>query len=296
MILIAGCSGHVGLAIARLAAEQSIPARCFDLQAPAGLDMGGQLEFQQGDIRDAAAVEQAMRGVEAVLFAVGLKRQRRELTHDMVERGGMENVIRAGKNAGLRHILYISALGVGADVPATSLIAKYRTEQLLRDSGIDYTIFRPSGYFCDFAEHFAPQIRKTGSFTVIGTGTTRLQPLDPADLAAAFLQALQADGARNRVFPIAGPEVFTLREIIALVGRVVGRDARVKRLPYPLMNAIFTLMALLTGNRGGKDFLYRMGRDSVWTEADRQAFGAVFKIEFARLEPWLRARLGDGQN
>lgn len=294
MILIAGCSGHVGSAIARLAAERAIPARCFDLQPPAALKMGGTLEFQQGDIRDAAAVKLALRGVEAVLFAVGLKRQRRGLTHDMVERGGMENVIQAGSTSGLRHILYISALGVGADVPATSLIAKYRTEQLLRASGIEYTIFRPSGYFCDFAEHFEPQIRKSGSFTLIGQGNTRVQPLDPADLATAFLQALQADEARNRVFPIAGPEVFTLSEIIALVGRVVGRDARVKRLPYPLMNVLFTLMALLTGNRGGKDFLYRMGRDSVWSEADQQAFSAVFNIEFARLEPWLRARLDAG--
>ena len=95
----------------------------------------------------------------------------------------------AGRS-GVKHIMYISALGVGKDVPATSLVAKWNAEQSLIKSGINYTIFRPSGYFVDFAEEFAPRIKTTGSFTIIGQGTFLVQPLDPADLAEAFLQAL----------------------------------------------------------------------------------------------------------
>ncbi len=293
MILIAGCNGHVGSQIMKKAAERNVKARCFDLQAPVVTD-APTLEAASGDITDPNEVRQALQGVDAALFVIGLKRQTKQLTHEMVELGGMRNIISAGKEVGLKHLLYISALGVDAGVPATSLQAKYKTEQAVISSGIPYTIFRPSGYFTDFAEHFAPKIKEKGSFSVIGTGLTRIQPLDPADLAEAFLQSLDNERARNRIFRIAGPEVFTLVDIIHRVGGVVGRDARVKHIPVWLMNALFSLMALLTGSRGGKDFLYRMSRDSVCTDEDMQEIAGAFSIEFKRLEPWLREQLQGG--
>ena len=78
MILIVGCNGHVGSQIMRKAADRGIQARCFDVQPPAVLPP----EFVAGDVTDAAAVAAALDGVETVLFAVGLKRQTRHLTHE----------------------------------------------------------------------------------------------------------------------------------------------------------------------------------------------------------------------
>ncbi len=156
---------------------------------PAGLD-ASCLEVVAGDITDPESVRKAVQGVDTVMFVIGRKRGTKKLTHEMVEHGGIKNVIAACREAGVKHIMYISALGVGKDVPATSLMAKWNAEQSLMQSGINYTIFRPSGYFVDFAEEFAPRIKTTGSFTIIGEGTFLVQPLDPADLAEAFLQAL----------------------------------------------------------------------------------------------------------
>jgi uncharacterized protein YbjT (DUF2867 family) len=291
MLLIAGSNGHVGSWIMRKAAARGLKARCFDLRPPAVTCEGQAPEVITGDITDPAAVRRAMEGVEAVMYVVGLKRQSRQITHDMVEYGGMLNVISAARDAGVKHILYISALGVGTGIPATSLEAKGKTEQALQASGITHTIFRPSGYFTDFAEHFAPKIRDTGSFTLIGPGTIRLQPLAPEDLAEAFLQAINNDAARNRIFKISGTEIFTIIEIVHLVARVVGQDVRIRHMPLGLMKGIFSLMALVTGNRGGKDFLYRMSRDSVCAPQEQEEIRSVFSIDFQRLEPWLQAQL-----
>ncbi len=289
MILIAGCNGHVGSRIMSKAAAAGVRARCFDLSPPAvPPEAADTLDVMTGDITDPADVQRALDGVAAVMFVVGLKRTKKGLTHEAVELSGMRNVLAAGRKTGLQHVLYTSALGVDAGVPATSLIAKHKAEQEIISSGIAYTIFRPSGYFVDFAEHFAPKIRQTGSFTLIGSGETRVQPLDPADLAEAFLQSLGNDRVRNRIFRIAGPEVFTLNEVVELVGRVVGREVRIKHLPVGLMHAVFSLMALITGSRGAKDFLYRMSRDSVCSEEDRREVQEAFSIEFKRLEPWLK--------
>jgi len=292
MILIAGCNGHVGREIVKKCADRKIKARCFDIapSVPDGLD-SSCLELLAGDITDPESVRKAVHGVAAVMFVIGRKRGTKKLTHEMVEHGGIKNVIAACREAGVKHIMYISALGVGKDVPATSLMAKWNAEQSLLQSGINYTIFRPSGYFVDFAEEFAPRIKKTGSFTIIGEGKFLVQPLDPADLAEAFLQALDNPRAIKKIFKIAGPEKFTLTDIIQLVGSLLSVPVQIKKMPLWLGNFMFSLIALFTGNPSAKDFLYRMSRDSTCTEEEMREVREAFSIDFERLEPWLRKRL-----
>lgn len=292
MILIAGANGHVGREIVKKCAARKIQARCFDIspRVPAGLD-SSWLEVFAGDITDPESVRKAVHGVETVMFVIGRKRGTKNLTHEMVEHGGIKNVIAACREAQVKHIMYISALGVGKDVPATSLMAKWNAEQSLLQSGINYTIFRPSGYFVDFAEEFAPKIKATGSFTIIGQGAFRVQPLDPEDLAEAFLQALDNARAINKTFKIAGPEAFTLTEIIKLVGTILGVPVRIKKMPVWLGNLMFSFIGLVTGNPGAKDFLYRMSRDSICTAEEMREMQEVFRIAYKRLEPWLRERL-----
>lgn len=290
--LIVGCNGHVGKEIIKKAVGRGMDLRCFDLnplEIPQ-LDTSS-LDMVTGDITDPAAVLRVTADVDAVIDVIGMRGETRTRTHEMVEHGGIKNIIEAGKENGVRHILYTSVLGVEPDSPARTLAAKWNAEQSLMHSGIPYTIFRPSGYFVDFAEYFAPKIRDTGSFTVVGNGLTRLQPLDPADLAEAFIQSLDNEKALNRLFKIAGPEVFTLVDIINLVSRVVDRKVTIKKVPFWIMNTMFSVIALLTGKKGGKDFLYRMSRDSVCTDQEMREVEEAFTMECNRLEPWLRAQV-----
>jgi NADH dehydrogenase len=203
----------------------------------------------------------------------------------------MKNIIQAGKENQVKHIMYTSVMGVEPNSPAMSLSAKWNTEQSLINSGIAYTIFRPSGYFVDFAEYFAPQIKKTGAFTIVGDGSTKLQPLDPTDLAEAFIQSIDNAKVKNKIVKIAGSETFTLAGIVQLVGSVVGVQPKLKKMPFWLANLMFSAIALATGKKGGKDFLYRMRRDSVCTPEEMQQIKEAFNIEFKKLEPWLRERV-----
>jgi len=292
MLLIAGCNGHVGKEIVRKCIARKIPARCFDIKP---LELPGEdtsaLEIIAGDVTKLDDVRKAVKGVDVVMDVIGMRGETKVLTHEMVEHGGMKNIIQAGKEYQVNHILYTSVMGVEPNSPAMSLSAKWNTEQTLINSGIAYTIFRPSGYFVDFAEYFAPKIKKTGAFTIVGDGSTKLQPLDPVDLAEAFIQTIDNSKVKNKIVKIAGPEVFTLAGIIALVGTVVGREAKIKKMPFWLANLMFSAIALVTGKKGGKDFLYRMRRDSVCTPEEMQQINEAFNIEFKKLEPWLRGKV-----
>jgi uncharacterized protein YbjT (DUF2867 family) len=291
-ILIAGCNGHVGSEIVKKAVSQNLDVRCFDLNPLEIPDLGtSSLDIVTGDITNFPTVKEVTKGIDVVMDVIGMRGETKTLTHEIVEHGGIKNIIQAGKENGVKHILYTSVMGVEPNSIARTLAAKWNAEQSLMHSGITYTIFRPSGYFVDFAEYFAPKIKDTGSFTVIGDGLTRLQPLDPADLAEAFIQSLDNEKARNRIFKIAGPETFTLVEIINLVSRVLNRDVKIKKFPFWLMNALFSIIAILTGKRGGKDFLYRMSRDSLCSDQEMKELKDAFTIEFKRLEPWLCEKL-----
>jgi len=291
-VLIVGCNGHVGQEIVKKAVIRGMDIRCFDLN-PLNIPQldTSSLDCVTGDITDPAAVQRITKGVDAVIDVIGMRGETKTLTHEMVEHGGIKHIIQASKENGVKHILYTSVLGVEPNSPARTLSAKWNAEQSLMQSGIPYTIFRPSGYFVDFAEYFAPKIRDTGSFNVIGNGLTRLQPLDPADLAEAFIQSLNNQKAVNRLFKIGGPEVFTLVEIINLVSKVVDRKVKIKKIPFWVMNTMFTVIALLTGKKGGKDFLYRMSRDSVCSDQEMKEVQETFTLELKRLEPWLREKV-----
>ena len=285
MILIAGANGHVGKEIVKKCINRGFPARCLDLH-PLGIEGfdPSKMEMIQGDITNPNTAREAVKGVETVLSVMGVRKDTEEMTHEKLEHQGTQNLISASKESGVNHIIYISSMGVTKSVPVQRLKIKWDAEQLLVHSGIAYTIFRPSGYFTDFLEYFAPEIRKKGIFRVFGKGLTRLQPIAVEDVAETLIRAIGNEKAKNRIFPLGGPEIFTLREILAMLGKVMGKEVKIKSIPFWVMNLFFTLIR----SRSGKDFLYRARGDSTCPPDVQREVHEVFQIELKRLEPWLQ--------
>jgi uncharacterized protein YbjT (DUF2867 family) len=285
VILIAGANGHIGKEIVKKCNKRDLSIRCLDLHS---LDIGQgdtvKGEIIQGDITDLNTAREAVKGVETVLSVMGVRKDTEEMTHEKLEHEGTQNLISASKESGVNHIMYISSMGVTKNVPVQRLKIKWDAEQLLIHSGIAYTIFRPSGYYTDFLEYFAPEIRKKGSFRVFGKGLTRLQPIALEDVAETMIRAIGNEKAKNKIFPLGGPEIFTLREILSMLGKVMGKEVKIKSVPFWVMNLFFTLIR----SRSGKDFLYRAKGDSTCPPDIQREVQEVFQIELKRLEPWLQ--------
>ena len=288
MILIAGANGHIGKELVKKCIERGFSARCLDLH-PLDIELKdtSKLEAIQGDITDLNTAREAVKGVKTVLSVMGVRKDTTEMTHEKLEHEGTQNLISASKESGVSHIMYISSMGVIKDVPVQRLKLKWRAEQMLIHSGITYTIFRPSGYFTDFVEYFAPQIREKGSFRVFDKGLIKLQPIAVEDVAETMLRAIANERAKNKIFPLVGPEIFTLREILTMLGKVMGKEVKIKSIPFWVLNLFFTLIR----SKSGKDFLYRAKGDSTCPPDVQREVQEVFQIELKRLEPWLQATL-----
>lgn len=286
MILIMGCNGHIGKKIAEILAKRGEKFRGFDI-ADSG-NHTGLMEFVQGSILDKQAVSGAVKGADAVIDVIGLSRARKNLTHEMVEYGGLKNIISACEEHGVKRILYTSALGAGENQPSSILKAKWKAEQLLANSGLNYTVFRPSGYFVDFSEIFARKIRETGKFMLPGKGNNRIQPIAPEDVAELYLMSVDNAETFRQVLPVGGPEVFTLNEIVRLVGKVVEKDVEIRHKCLFPMKALATAMNVF-GKPGLRDFLHRVTQDSILTEEQNAFLSKNFpQKKYIRLEEWLK--------
>lgn len=134
--------------------------------------------------------------------------------------------IAAGVEAGITQIIYTSAPNPEPGTPCFWKEDHYRTELALIESGVDWTILRhwewPDWHF---TENWRPAIDTGLHFAATGSG--RISHVLRSDCARAAAGALVSDISRNRRFDITGPEALTIDEIMALLGRLTGREIKV---------------------------------------------------------------------
>ncbi|MDA8195521.1 MAG: NAD(P)H-binding protein [Thermaerobacter sp.] len=219
LIAVAGGTGYVGQAVrdALLAEGQRVRviARHHRPLPP-------EVEFvpvnlRQGDLTAALA------GVAAVINLVGIIQEnpRAGSTFKAMHVEVPRRIMAAMAQAGIRRYLHMSALGTRAQARSRYHQTKWEAEQLVRHSGLDWTIVRPSLMFgggADFFKTIAAQARWPAT-PVPGDGRTPLQPVFREDVARFFAAAVMDPATYGETFEIAGPDRMSLNALYSLVGR-----------------------------------------------------------------------------
>lgn len=240
-ILLIGSSGNIGSKALELLITHGKAAAitAFDKKEPKIKSLPAHMKVLHGaeaDITDPEAVAGATRGASIVVCAVGVPRftapGEKKLTPYELEQQGVQNIVAAAKKEGIKQIVYISALGVarGDNIPPFhhAHLAKKNAEHSIIESGIPYTILRPSGYFFDFRDLLAAAI--AGRYHVVNEGTNRVQPLHQNDVAAILIASANNKKVLNKIIPLGGPEIFTYMELGQLFGTVLKQPVNVIQL------------------------------------------------------------------
>lgn len=151
--------------------------------------------------------------------------------------------------AGVPRLLHVSALGAAADAPSMYQRSKARGEQGLRDAPLALTVLRPSVIFgADdrFLNLFAALQRWLPVLPLAGAAT-RFAPVWVEDVAQALLRCLDGPASIGQTYECAGPEVWTLADLVRLAGRLSGHPRPVLPLPARLGRAQALLMEWLPG-------------------------------------------------
>jgi len=302
-LLVTGGTGFVGThlvnALVRRGHEVAVLARRAD---HARNRYNRPVEPRRGDVLDAASLPAAIAGRDAVIHLVGIIHEKGNQTFDRLHREAVENVVAAMSASGVRRLLHMSAVGAAEDSPSEYGRTKAAGERVVRQSGLDWTIFRPSIVFGPgdgFVSLLAPIVDKNPVFIpVIGKGRTRFQPVSVYDVARVFGDALENPNTVGKTFELGGPDIFTLDEIYREIATVLGKR-RKPLLHFPIWWGWFLARTFESLARRGwidappltRDQLKSLSRDNV---ADVTETLAVFNGDWRELRDGLREYLTGG--
>ncbi len=281
-VLLIGGAGFIGSHVASLLAERNVrvivPTRRRDRAKH--LILLPMVDVVEADVNDPAVLARLMRGVDAVVNLVGILHSRSgspwgagfERAHVALPRAVGE----ACKSAGIARLVHVSALGAADDAPSEYLRSKAAGEAAVRGSGVDWTIFRPSLVFGDgksFLRLFAGLLKLFPVMPLAGADT-RYQPVAVQDVARCIVHALGSEDAIGQVYPLCGPKVYTMRELVQLTGRTIGREPCVIGLPGPLASLQALALELAPGpTLMSRDNLRSMSVDNICEAGCTLPFG-----------------------
>ena len=260
-VAVTGSTGFVGRHTVRALADRGTTVRALYRNRDKARTTlpEASVEPVQGDVLDPASLDQLLEGCQAVVHTVGIIREREPSDFQHMHVRAVRNVIEAAERAGVSRMVHISALGVRPDAPTAYQRSKYDGEMLVRRSGLDWTIFRPSlihghdGEFVQmvsdmalgrmapyvFMPYFAnvdvnpPDLPKPVSATV--------QPVAVQDVAGAVVAALGCNETIGEVYPLGGSETLTWPEVLETIRDahpLVTNKRRVVPVPAPLGKAV----------------------------------------------------------
>lgn len=241
MILVVGATGTVGRKVVEtLMSNPNIPLRTL---ARGKSDWEGSVlpsfrrkgvEVMVGDLRSRATVEKAVKGATAIVNCAGAMRALPDDDLESINIDGVENLVELGKEAGVQRFIQLSCLG--ATEHATSLYfgCKWDAEELVRKSGLFWTVFRPSLIF-DYSSSLYRVlefwISRSPIIFVVGSGLNRFQPISADDVANCIAQSLYDRETVGKTFDLVGPDTLDLNSLLSLHAEKMERSARFIRIP-----------------------------------------------------------------
>ena len=237
MILITGATGYVGRHLVAQLARQGERPRCLvrNIKRAASVLPAG-VELVQGDTTQPVSLASAVQGVDTIIHAAFITADHKQSEGNSYEKTNVEgtaNLIKAAKAAGVKRIIEISGLGTKPDKPGSYMQGRYQAEQLLKESGLDWTIIQPSVLFgkdAPFIKGLADLIRTSPVVPLIGGGKMMFQPIYVEDVVKVIIAVLRdPERTSNKTYTIGGPEYYSFTEVIDLLLRAMHK----KRIKAP---------------------------------------------------------------
>ncbi|WP_370261496.1 complex I NDUFA9 subunit family protein [Limnobacter sp.] len=257
--LVIGGSGFIGQAVCNELAKQgyriTVPTRRYKnarhlLTLPT-------CQLVEGNIHDRATLGRLVAGQDVVINLLGVLHSKPGKPYGQNFRVNHvefpKALCAAMSKHGVKRIVHISALGIGVQNPAPSMYLRSKTdgEAAIKDSGLAWTILRPSVVFGrddKFLNTFA-SLAKLAPVIPLAGAQARFQPVAVGDVAKAVMACIQ-DANKDTIhntYDLVGPEIYTLKELVLLSAKAIGRSPLVFGVPDAVGKAQALVMELMPG-------------------------------------------------
>jgi uncharacterized protein YbjT (DUF2867 family) len=231
------------------------------------------LTLENCDVYEQAQLSERFRGKDVVVNLVGILNERGfggagfRRAHTELTRV----VLQAARSAGVGRLLQVSALKAAPDAPSYYLRSKGDAEQLIREAGgaLDFTIFQPSVMFGpgdSFLNRFAGLLAVVPAIFPLAKPNARFQPVLVDDVIDAMLRCLHGGASSRQTYELGGPQIYSLRDIVALVATLTGRRRWIMGLPDFAARIQALIMDFVPGRPFSSDNYRSLTIDSVCGE------------------------------
>lgn len=240
MNLVAGATGLLGGEICRLLAERGAPLRVLvratsDQTKVEALRASGA-EIVLGDLKEPVALVAACAGVEAVISTVTSTTSRLDGdTIESVDRDGQLALVDAARQAGVRRFVFVSFPEFKVEFALQT--AKRSVERRIRESGLEYTVLRPTNFDEVWLTPRLGFDPLNGSVQVFGSGEQPVSWISFRDVARLVVESVDHPATRNAVIDLGGPEALAYLEVVKVFEEVLGRPCEVAHVPVEALAA-----------------------------------------------------------
>jgi uncharacterized protein YbjT (DUF2867 family) len=259
MILVTGGTGFIGPEVVRALVALGQPVRLLARHPERATSQIHHplVECVKGDALQPKTLPAAMVGVHAVIHLIGIISETSHVTYEQAHTEATRNVLAAAKQAGVTRWIQMSAIGTRPHARSRYHLTKWRAEELVRHSGLDWTIFRPSLVY-GYDEHdrllnllrtvlsWPLDLLTLRSFPLIDGGEPLIQPVSVREVARCFALAPSKEASVNRTFDLVGPVSFSWREMVFKIMTALGKKSIYEQIPILLfLRALLWLATLL---------------------------------------------------
>ena len=204
---------------------------------------GDGVVARAADVGTGVGVDEALAGADALVHLAAIPRETRGRSFEDVNVTGTQRVVAAAERLGIGRIVHLSVLGVADDPKLAYLHSKWRGEEAVRTSSLEWVVLRPSLMFGP-GDGFFNLVKTTlrywspGIVVVPGAGDARFQPLSVDDLAIGVEKSLAEPARAGSVYELGGPDHLTYGQIVDAVMRATGMRRLKVGMPIPLISAL----------------------------------------------------------
>ncbi len=226
-IAIAGSTGYLGKYLVRNLIEQKIKGVVLTRDLNKLSEFRGQnLTIKKVELTQPDTLKGVLNCVDTLISTVGITRQKDGLRYMDVDYQANVNLLKEAQNAGVRKFIYVSVLN-GQNMRYLKICeAKERFVDELKNSGLEYTVVRPTGFFSDMKDFL--DMAKKGKVYLFGDGENKLNPIHGEDLAKV---CLDEDYSVKTEIEVGGPEILTQNEIAEMALKAWNKPVKIIHLP-----------------------------------------------------------------
>lgn len=279
-VLIAGATGYLGHFLLAEAKARGYAVRALTRSEQKLTQIRPAIdEVFVGEVTRPSTLAGVARNIDVVISAIGITRQKDGLRYRDVDYQGNLNLLREARSCGVKKFIYVSVLHADRMPDLQIVRAKEDFVSELRESGIDYAVIRPNGYFSDMLAFL--DMARRGRIFLFGRGDFRINPVSGKDVAARCIDAIDLDDCE---LSFGGPVTFTHREIARQAFAALGAKPKITCIPVFFAKILLWLVRKLTPVRiyGPVEFtLTVITRDMVGPPCGKEKLVDFFRNELA---------------